>query len=142
MTKTTAFDVCGYIDTFLPSRGFIAFRSGLSRVGTDALRAACEHRSGLSSVCGLQLRDQFVDLLWESCLTATRVMTNVTFTQPVEKVVNSAPTQLERANPKKQKTGNAPIDVTITMGSVQFDQQTLDEDKKETQALVTSFPRR
>ncbi|KAF4036903.1 hypothetical protein GN244_ATG10994 [Phytophthora infestans] len=106
-------DVCAYMNNIHPSIGFMSFRAGLSRVGVDALKAACEHRIGPTSVLGLQLRDQFIDLLWEGCLELRKAGAPAAATTSKNQRVDSDTTRLERGDPKKQRTDEtvgAPID--------------------------------
>ncbi|KAG6964881.1 hypothetical protein JG688_00007486 [Phytophthora aleatoria] len=144
MAATPDCEVCVYMDNIRPSCGFMSFRAGLSRVGVDALKAACEHRSGPTSVLGLQLRDQFINLLWESCLDSRKTEVPVVATA-VEtrraKVVYSATgrRQVERANPKKQKTDIPPIDVNLTVEDIQVIQLPQDEEKTASKATVTEL---
>ncbi|KAG3107343.1 hypothetical protein PI124_g13349 [Phytophthora idaei] len=144
MAATPDCEVCVYMDNIRPSCGFMSFRAGLSRVGVDALKAACEHRSGPTSVLGLQLRDQFINLLWESCLdsrkTEVPVVATVVETRRA-KVVYSATDrqQVERANPKKQKTDIPPIDVNLTVEDIQVIQLPQDEEKTASKATVAEL---
>ncbi|ETN17307.1 hypothetical protein PPTG_05136 [Phytophthora nicotianae INRA-310] len=71
---------------------------------------------------GLQLKDQFVNLLEIST-----------------KVVNSATTQLERANRKKQKADNALIGVNITVEDIEVVQSLHAEEETACKASVAEL---
>jgi hypothetical protein len=111
------FDVCDYVTAFDPARGFMAFRAGLLRVSTNALTDACQRRKGPGFVVGLKLRDQLVDLLWESCLaTSTKVVK-----------ARHAPTEADDPSAKRKKTtSNGDVCVEIdepTIAAVRDDQE-------------------
>ncbi|KAG7392308.1 hypothetical protein PHYPSEUDO_001412 [Phytophthora pseudosyringae] len=139
MVMTADCDVCGYVDKFLPIHGFIAFRAGLSRVGVDALKAACQHRKGSSCSFGLQLRDQLIDTLWGSCLDATKTEPCIGKTHAVASVIVNAAPALEGTTHKKRKTGNEPADVTVSLGNIHVGQQLHDEEKAEIKAFVAEL---
>ncbi|CEG46948.1 uncharacterized protein PHALS_03617 [Plasmopara halstedii] len=135
---TSDCDVCSYLATCKTSCGFLAFRAGLARVKINALKAACEHQIGPKSVFGMQVRDQFIDLLWESCLAAQRKQVPVV-TTTIPKRVNVTTMQLSEPSFKKKKTEMGPVDVTVTMGDIQVVSSPFEKETTATHLVLSNL---